>query len=212
MRHATTLALASLVILLSSITDSHATFIQPTSISSNAPNTLNTPGVLINAATGNGGASYVPPGPSSGGGGTSWYTSTAGTITTPVTLSFDFASADIYLDLYLWDYYTHTPPNWTLTLYSGLGGTGTQLLSHNFTIVPGTNSNFSTLHVIDFPNVIGALSGKLDTFMNSTSSGVGLAEIGFTTEVPVPEPSTLALLTLGVIGLGIRSRRRRLAA
>src|SRR5687768_16203966 len=113
-------ALVSVVISLSAVATGNATFIQPTSISANAPNTLNTPAVLIYDASGNGGTNYVAPNPSSGGGGTSWYTSTAGTPTTPVTLTFDFApTADIFLELYLWDYYFHTPVAWTLNLYSG---------------------------------------------------------------------------------------------
>lgn len=189
-----------------------AGFIQPTSISTTASLSTNTPAVLINAATGNGGTAYVAPGPASGGSGTSWHTGDAGT--TPVTLSFDFAATtDLYSELYMWDYYTHSPSDWTLKLYSGLGATGTELLNLDFSISPGIVNNTSTKHIIDFSNVTGVLSGVLQTRNNSGSGGVGLAEFGFLTEhPPAPEPSSFLLLSLGALGLVRSVRRRRVSA
>ena len=87
MRNTTTFAVAALVLSVSLVAESRGAFIQPSSITASST-TINSAGVLINAATGGGGTAYVAPNPGSGGGGTSWYTSAAGT--TGVTLNFGF--------------------------------------------------------------------------------------------------------------------------
>jgi len=211
MRPTINLALVSLFIFWNA-GDSQAGFIQPTTASTTATPSLNTPAVLINAATGSGGVAYAAPNPGSGGGGTSWHTGDNGT--TPVTVTFDFASTtEKFTQLHVWDYYFHSPLLWTLKLYSGAGQTGTELIDYDFSIVPGAVST-STRHDIDFPDIMGpVLSGILETRGNSAGGGVGLAEFGFTTAPPpvIPEPSTLALLGLGTAGLVIRPRRRRAA-
>jgi hypothetical protein len=214
MRSKIILAMSSFVILLSAAVNSQATFIQPTSASTTASPSLNTPAVLINAATGNGGTSYVAPNPSSGGGGTSWHTGDNGT--SPVRINFDFAATtDIFSELYMWDYYTHSPSDWTLKLYTGAGGTGTELLNFDFSIIPGPNLT-STKTAIDFTDVTGVLSGVLQTRNNSTNGGVGLAEFGFVTFAPppppAPEPSSLLLLGIGALGLVRRIQRARAQA
>lgn len=168
--------------------------------------------MLIADAAGGGGASYAAPNPGSGGGGTSWHTGDLGT--TPVVVSFGFdtvgpSTISVLEELYMWDYYGHSPTDWTLKLYSGAGGTGTTLLDYDFSISPGTTSGTSTKHIIDFSDVTGYLSGTLETRSNSGFGGVGLSEIGFTATIfNVPEPATFTLAALGFLAL-LRRRRRR---
>ena len=68
------LALASFVSFSILVANSDADFIQPSTINSTGAGFTNTPAVLINAATANGGTNYAAPGASGGGGGTSWHT------------------------------------------------------------------------------------------------------------------------------------------
>ncbi len=210
MRNEILVALSTFVLCLISVPQSQAGFIQPTSASTTASPSINTPAVLINAATGNGGTNYVAPNPSSGGSGTSWHTGDSGT--TPVRIDFNFATTtDFFSELYMWDYYTHSPSDWTLKLYTGLNATGTELLDYDFAIVPGPNQT-STKTAINFTNVAGVMSGFLETRNSSTNGGVGLAEFGFVTvPVPAPEPSSLLLLGLGALVFVWRTRRRNLA-
>lgn len=205
MRRVFLLALVTVVVSWNIVSDCQAGFIQPTSITTPA-STINTPTVLISDATGNGGINYIAPNPGSGGSGTSWYTANAGT--TPVVLSFNFAATtDIFSEIYMWDYYTHSPSDWTVKLYTGLNATGTELLDFDFSIIPGPSST-STKTALNFANVSGVLSGILETRNNSGSGGVGLAEFGFLTEPPpAPEPSSLMIW--GMAGLCTMAYRHR---
>ena len=207
---------------LASLSTSRAemVFVQPSSISANVAHHTNTPAVLINAAHLSGGVNYIAPNPQSGGtpGPSSWWVPEDGSRIGGVKLSFDFSTTQNLRALYLWDYYYHTPTQWTLKLFSGGGGAGTELLSHMFSISANLVVSTSEKHVINFGSASGVLSGTLTSVNNSSRpgggerpngvGGTGLAEIGFTT---VPEPSAFALLGLGAIGLiGYRVRRRKL--
>ncbi len=159
---------------------------------------INTAEVLIINA--NGRYDYEAPNPSSGGGGTSWHTGAgAGT-----WLIFDFEDVEGVDELVLWDYYTHSPSDWTVELFSETDATGELLLSHDFSITPGSPGT-STRHVIDLVDTYGVLSAKLTSRNNSTRGGTGLSEVAF---VQVPEPSTLASAFI-LLGLAVCSHRRK---
>jgi hypothetical protein len=170
------------------------------SATTTATPSTNTPTVLITDAKEN--YYYLAPNPGSGGGGTSWHTTDSGS--SNVKVVFNFNHVDNVDQLLLWDYYTHSPGDWRLELFSGTGATGTTLLSYDFSITPGAPGS-STRNVIDLPNTFGVLSARLTSLSDSPSGGVGLAEVAFL--AVVPEPSTLLLALLGLPSLAVLSGR-----
>ncbi len=164
-------------------------FIQPDNVSYTGSNSINTPDVLV------GGASSVSSSqvnPSGGGSGTSWYHSAP--ITNVDYLTFDFSSPVDIGVLHLWDYYGHSPSDYQIAFFDGAGGTGTNIGTENFSIVPGAEST-STRHDIDLGGVTDVMSITLTPTNSSVKGGFGLAEVGFTTWVPTTT-------TVGVDGSG----------
>ena len=100
-------------------------FLAPDQISADAVAAYNTPTSLINEATTNGGINYNAQSAGSGGSGNhlAWYTGSPGSM--PVTLTFGFDGAKVLEELYMWDYYWHSPTDWNLSLFSGANLTGT---------------------------------------------------------------------------------------
>ncbi len=174
----------------------------PISTATASSSSTNNASVLIKDAKGN--YQYQAPNPSSGGGGTSWHTGAAGS--SNVWVVFDFAGVEAVDELVVWDYYGHSPTNWRLELFSGANATGTTLLSHEFSITPGS-SGTSTRHVIDVLNTFGVQSARLTSLNDSVSGGTGLAEVAFLRWVP--EPGTALLAGLGLPGVALFARRRR---
>ncbi len=161
---------------------------------------INNPTALIKDALGD--YDYAAPNPGSGGSGTSWYTSAAGS--SNVWIVFDFAEVEGVDELIVWDYYGHSPTDWRLELFSDLNATGTMLLSHDFSITPNTGG--STRHVIDVLDIFGERSARLISLNDSTRGGTGLAEVAF---LQIPEPSTFLLAGLGLPGLALLASGRR---
>lgn len=179
------------------------------SVSANGPNTFpsNPPSVLVSDAQGN--YNYSPPNPSGGGGGTSWHTPTQGT--TPVILTFNFASTAGVDDVVLWDYYGHSPQLWTAKLYSGSSATGIELLTFDFSI--GAQYYNPQRWVVDLPTTLNVNSAQLLTRSNAQwTPGVGLSEVAFTATA-VPEASSCAAVAIGfAVSATCAWLRRRWAA
>jgi len=199
--------LMAVAVMLAAGSAANAAFLQPSSASSDAADNVNTPAVLISDATDNGGTAYDAGNPDSGGDPPdqlSWFTLVNGV--TPVKIFFDFSGAVNLEELYMWDYNTVTPTQWTLNLYDGSGQTGSQLLNYDFSISPYPNPGDSYTHTLDIADTSGVLSGELVT-RNNSQIGVGLAEFGFT-GTEIPEPATVSLLLMGAVGLIARKRRK----
>jgi len=179
-----------------------ATFIVADSVSSTSPNGFSTPAALIGEASD---INYVAPDPVVGGGGTSWWTGTLGN--TNVEIIFDFnTSTDISI-IHIWDYYFHTPSNWTISLYDGAGGSGNLLNNDSFDLGALTSRTWQQ-HEINFSLTNNVSSAVLTSQSNSFGGGVGLAEVAFGASALVPEPSSLTLIALGGLSLCMRRKRR----
>jgi hypothetical protein len=178
------------------------TLIPVSSVTANGTDTFpsNPPTVLVADAQGD--YLYSPPNPGGGGGGTSWHTySSDGS--PPIILTFNFSQSANVNELVLWDYYGHSPSDWTIKLYSGPSATGSELLSYDFSI--GTGQNYDPLRwVVDFPNTYNVDSAALSTRSNSHWGGVGLSEVAFV----VPEPTSMAIFIGGCFFVAIASPGR----
>lgn len=174
------------------------------SVTSNGGNTFpgNPPAVLVSDAQGD--YNYSPPNPGSGGGGTSWHTSSSNGVPA-INLTFNFAGASKIRDLVLWDYYGHTPADWTLKLFAGVNGTGGELLSHDFSINTFYVNYNPTRWDIDVANTDNVGSAVLSTRSNSYWGGVGLSEVAFV----VPEPASAAMIALGCAACAMAVRQKR---
>lgn len=162
-------------------------------------NSINNATFLIKDA--NGDADYDAPNPNGGGISTSWYG-----VADFIALTFNFSQAEDINALYLWDYFSFSPTDWRLNLYSDLDAGGTNLLvDHDFSIVIGPAPIHSGRHVIDLPDTIGTRSALLINTNLSQSSGVGLSEVAFS---QVPEPSAYAA-TFGIAVILIALMRRK---
>jgi len=93
-----------------------------------------------------------------------------------------------------------TPITYTLTAFDGSGGTiGTQTASGSFGDTLATFTDLST-------SPVAALTISDN---DPSTAGIGLGLIAFQSgsSTPVPEPATFALLSAGLLGLGVLRRR-----
>ena len=186
--------------LLGMVTNVAANLITADSVSSLNQTHNNAYALIENAIN----TSYVAPNPASGGGGTSTYHGGPHN-----TWTFDFDSAYTLDTAYIWDYYGHSPTDWLLTFFGSTNGVGPALFSHNFSMpnaAPATHD--SDLYTINFASVADVRSVTLQNVNTSVRGGVGLAEVHFG-GTAVPEPSTLAILGLGLLGLASRRFKKQ---
>jgi len=104
----------------------------------------------------------------------------------------------------------------TVNVYSGLNGTGSVLGSLNLSAQYNDNCSGDPSGTFCNWDAIGVsfagIAKSID--FSGTANQTGYDDITFgsaTPGVPVPEPGTLALLGLGLAGLGISRRKRNLA-
>jgi hypothetical protein len=207
-----TLSTFTLLLLFGTALPSRAAVLIPIgSVSTNgAVDTFSgqTPAVLVNGAQGD--YNYNAPNPGSGGGGTSWHTyTTSGS--PPLVLTFNFSSTSAADEVVLWDYYGHTPNDWTVKLFSGLNAGGLELLSADFSIAAGGGDFYTPGRWnISFPTTLGVNSAQLLTRSNSHWGGVGLAEVAFVqaTIVPAPASGMVVALVFAIFGGWSWVRRR----
>jgi len=206
---------AALALSFGSLQPSLAAVLIPISgggVTSNAPNNLNTPAKIVSDAQGD--YNYAAPPP--GGGVDSWHTNQAGGPNFGpvhnVRVTFNFNSIAGVDELVLWDYYSHSPTQWTVKLFSGLNATGSELLSYDFSISPVLNF-FSTRWVIDLADTLNVSSAQLLTRVASQNGGVGLAEVAFV-QAAVPQPTSGLVFFVGCFAVACCSwlRRRNSAA
>jgi hypothetical protein len=194
-------ALALLALPASTV---QATPILPvSSVTASVASSINTPAVLVADAVN---YEYVTTAAGSGGGGTSWYTNADGV--PAIDITFNLAAVHGITEFSIWDYYSHTPTQWTVKMYSGPGATGSELLSYDFSI-GASSTDPPKRWYIDVADTLGVSSVVLRTRNNSGFGGVGLSEVMF-----VPEPSSGIILAsgLGVLLAACLRRRARRAA
>jgi hypothetical protein len=189
--------------LLAMSTSGSAAFITADSVfsSNTASNTANV--LIANALD----ATYLAPSPAGGGGGTSTYAHVSVNKWT-----FDFSTATNLDTAYIWDYYGHSPTEWILSFFDGASGGGSTLSSHNFSMPnPAPGAHDSDLYTINFTSVADVMSVTLQNTNNSVRGGVGLSEVHFggVAATQVPEPSTLAIFALGLMGLVSRRFKKQ---
>ena len=108
--------------------------------------------------------------------------------------------------------FNYTEPNTPggfVTVWDGLDGTGTMLAMINLSLTPSNCPGYSAAYCPFFPIGVGFAGTAKSIEFGGVANFVVFDDVTFGSVTPgVPEPSTWALMMLGLAGLGMAGRRR----
>ena len=149
------------------------------------PHTMNGTSDLESISTTAGGAGFVSPGLN----GTVFLSLTGSNQVTTYTFSQDIVAFGIEVR----DYFEYGGTQLNFSTSAGESGTLLDLF--------GTNYNFQYAGISD------AIAFSSITITGTTDDNGQYDNIGYALAAPVPEPATLVLLAIGLVGIGARKRK-----
>ncbi|MEX0759566.1 MAG: PEP-CTERM sorting domain-containing protein [Tistlia sp.] len=136
----------------------------------------------------------------------------------PLELDFDFGVEYDLTTLHFWNYHSESydVDSIDFTFYDGTGGFVGELLDVMPALGNATGSDGDPIFAEDIALSFPSNVRYVNAFLTGSNNQVDFNNIGFTAELSdpnpdpttVPEPWTLALLTIGVAGLGFARARR----
>lgn len=125
------------------------------------------------------------------------------------TWTFSFNESLAFEGIYIWDYYGHTPKDWSISFYNE----STFLGQTTFSLTNINTEGLSNFHEVSFSRFDNVNSIKLSNTSLASNIGVGLAEVHFkgASEINVSNVSThtIGALSLLLIGGMAMSRKRK---
>jgi hypothetical protein len=208
---------ASTCVIFVAATSAHGGLIQPTSavassesnagFDARAIHTIDGTGLPVGFGPSDSHAAYAS--------GNHW-TTAAGTSPTTAFITWGFAAPEVLDTIYIWNHRSNAPPAnnpgydvtvFDLTLLDS--SSNVLLVLNDVALAPDT----ATGQTFSFGGAIAGVSSvRFDVeAVQSSTNFTGLAEVAFNRVTAVPEPSTVAMVSIGVglFGLASLGRRRR---